>query len=206
MEKTSPLEIESTRFENLPRHSKADSSTCAEEIFKTYLDRQGRNKYVNLASEIGYDGNNITFLFYESQVRRLMSESPCSERHLEILRASCVAQPRELVNLFFAPMKNLSTSERVEKAIARLRERYGVLGGLITEPEIVRIRTGSKVVHTVASLKSFNEDLNTLEVFAYAHDEIENLSGQLLDVANRLPGVLKRRYLDYLKQIGLDLN
>ena len=96
-------------------------------------------------------------------------------------------------------MKNLSTSERVEKAIARLRERYGVLGGLITEPEIVRIRTGSKVVDTVASLKAFNEDLNTLEVFAYAHDEVEKLSGQLLlDVAYRLPGVLKRRYLDYL--------
>ena len=206
-QKANPREIQSTRFENLPRHSKADSSTSAEEIFKTYLDRQGRNEYVNLASEIGYDGNNIAFVFYESQVRRLMSESPCSERHLEIIRASYIGQPRELVNLFFAPMKNLSTSEWVEKAIARLRERYGVLGGLITEPEIVRIRTGSKVVHTVALLKSFNEDLNTLEVFAYAHDEIEKLSGQLLlDVANRFPGVLKRRYLDYLKQIGLDLN
>ena len=85
--------------------------------------------------------------------------------------------------------------------------RYGVLGGLITEPKIVRIHIGSEVVHTVASLKSFNEDLNTLKVFAYAHDEIEKLSGQLLlDVANRLPGVLKRRYLDYLKQVGLDLN
>ena len=70
-EKANPREIESTRFENLPRHSKADSSACAEEIFKTYLDRQGRNEYVNLASEIGYDGNNIAFVFYESQVRRL---------------------------------------------------------------------------------------------------------------------------------------
>ena len=58
-----------------------------------------------------------------------------------------------------------------------------------------------------ASLKSYNEDLNTSEVFAYAHDEVEKLSGQLLvDVANRLPGVLKRRYLDYLKKSGLDLN
>ena len=46
-EKANPREIESTRFENLPRHSKADFSTCAEEIFKTYLDRQGRNEYVN---------------------------------------------------------------------------------------------------------------------------------------------------------------
>ena len=28
----------------------------------------------------------------------------------------------------------------------------------------------------------------------------------MLDVANRLPGVLKRRYLDYLNHLGLDLN
>ena len=46
-----------------------------------------------------------------------------------------------------------------------------------------------------------------MEVFAYAHNEIEKLSGQLLlDVANRLPGVLKQRYLDYLNHLGLDLN
>ena len=80
-------------------------------------------------------------------------------------------------------------------------------GGLTSEPQIISIRHGPKVVFTSASLKSFNEDLNTLEVFAYAHDEAEKLSGQLLlDVANRLPGVLKRRYLDYLSRRGLSLN
>ena len=45
------------------------------------------------------------------------------------------------------------------------------------------------------------------EVFAYAHDEYQKLSGQLLmDVANRLPGTLKRRYLDHLARLKLDLN
>ena len=63
------------------------------------------------------------------------------------------------------------------------------------------------MVFNTASLKSYNEDLNTLEVFAYAHDEVEKLSRQLLmDVANRLPSVLKRRYLDYLKKFGPDLS
>ena len=56
----------------------------------------------------------------------------------------------------------------------------------------------------VTSLKQFNEDLNTLEVFAYAHDEFQELSGQLLlDVANQLPGTLKTRYLACW---NLDLN
>ena len=63
------------------------------------------------------------------------------------------------------------------------------------------------MIFNATSLKSFNEDLNTLEVFAYTHDEVEKLSGQpRLDVANRLPGVLKRRYLDCLDQRGLNLN
>ena len=36
---------------------------------------------------------------------------------------------------------------------------------------------------------------------------MKKLFGQLLlNVAKRFPGKLKRRYLDYLKQVGLDLN
>ena len=43
-----------------------------------------------------------------------------------------------------------------------------------------------------------------MEVFVYAHDEYNKLSGQLLlDTANRLPCALKRRYLD---KNGISLN
>ena len=53
----------------------------------------------------------------------------------------------------------------------------------------------------------YNEDLNTLEVFAYAHDKYNKLSGQLLlDTANRLPSALKWRYLDFLDKNGISLN
>ena len=176
-----------------------------ESIFKTYLDRQGQSEYLNLASQIGYNGNNIAFIFFENQIRELMNEAPCDEQRLEALRASCVGQPREMVNLFVAPMKSLSISQRIEMAL--LRQRYGVPDGLTTEPKIIAIRSGCVISFNVASLKQFNEDLNTLEVFAYAHDEFQKLSGQLLlDVANRLPGTLKRRYLDYLARWNLDLN
>ena len=181
------------------QHAKLDTNTADNtKVFEAYLERQGRNEFINLAAQIGYDGNNIAYVFYENQIRKLMAESPCDERKLEILRASCLGQPRKMVNLFIAPMRCLSTPQRIEKALDRLRQRYGVSGGLTSEPQIISIRHGPMVVFTSASLKSLNEDLNTLEVFAYAHDEAEKLSGQLLlDVANRLPGVLKRRYLDY---------
>ena len=84
-------------------------------IMQTYLERQGRNEYVNLASQIAYNGTNLAFVFYENQIRRLMDESPYPERRFEVLRASCVGQPREMVNLYFAPMKSLSTSQRIER-------------------------------------------------------------------------------------------
>ena len=66
-----------------------------------------------------------------------------------------------MVNLFLASTKSLSTSKRIEKALDCLRQRHGVSGGLTTEPQIIDIRRGYKVVFNVSSLKSFNEDLNT---------------------------------------------
>ena len=38
-------------------------------ILRTYLDRQGCNEYITLASQIGYDGSNIAFVFNENQIR-----------------------------------------------------------------------------------------------------------------------------------------
>ena len=90
-----------------------------------------------------------------------------------------------------------------------LRQRYGVSNGLTTEPKILAIRNGPKITFRVASLKAFYVDLNTAEILAYAHDEAEKLSGQLLfDTASCLPCVLKRRYLAkmgvYLNYPGFD--
>ena len=66
-----------------------------------------------------------------------------------------MGQPREMVNLFFGPMRGLSTSERVEKAFERLSESYGVPGGLTAEPAIADICNGSHVLHNVVSFKKF---------------------------------------------------
>ena len=136
-----------------------------------YLERQGRNEYINLATQVEYDGANIAFVFFENQVRRLLNESCYDERKLEVLRAACVGQPREMVNLFCAPMKSMTTAQRIEKALDRLRQRYGVSSGLTSEPRVIAIRHGAKVNFPASSLKMYNKDLNTLEVFAYAHDE-----------------------------------
>jgi len=73
-----------------------------------------------------------------------MNESPFEERRLEVLRASCVGQPRAMVNLFCVSMKNRSTgmSMRIEKALVRLRQRYGISGGLTSKPKVMAVRNG----------------------------------------------------------------
>ena len=112
-----------------------------------------------------------------------------------------MGQPREMINLFCAPMKSMTISLRIEKALDRLRQRYGVSGGLTSKPIVKAIRNGAKVAFTSSSLKMFNE------VFAYAHDEVPKLSGQLLlDTASRLPNLSKRRYLDFLDKKRVNMS
>ena len=85
-----------------------------------YLERQGRNEYINLATQVGYDGANIGFVFFENQEHRLMNERLYDEHKLEVLRAAGNGQPRDMVNLFCAPMKSMTTTQRTEKALDRL--------------------------------------------------------------------------------------
>ena len=101
----------------------------------------------------------------------------------------------------------MMTQQRIDHALECLRQHYGVPSGFVSEPKVAEVQNDPKVTHTVSSLKSFNEDLITLEVFAYGHNQVEKLSGQLLlDIANRLPANLKRHYLDKIDKSLLDLN
>ena len=118
--------------------------TCVKEnesLWMTYLDRQGRNEFINLASHIGCDRKNIAFVFYENQIRRFMSESPSVDRKLEVLQASCVGQPPEMINLFCAPMKGMSTSQQIEKTFDRLRQGYAFPGASLQSLKSERLAT-----------------------------------------------------------------
>ena len=40
-------------------------------VAHNYLERQDRNEFINLASQINYNGSKIAFVFYENQIRKL---------------------------------------------------------------------------------------------------------------------------------------
>ena len=52
----------------------------------------------------------------------------------------------------------MTTAQRIEKALDRLRQRYGESRGLTSEPKVIAIRHGAKVNFTASSLKMYNED------------------------------------------------
>ena len=87
------------------QHAKVDTNTANNtEVFEAYLERQGRNEFSYLAAQTGYDYNNIAYVFCENQIHKLMAKSHCGKRKFKTLRASCLGQPQEMVNLFWAPM------------------------------------------------------------------------------------------------------
>ena len=103
--------------QELPQHCcVSEVANGNDVILRIYLNRHGRNEYINLASQIGYKESNIVFVFHENQIRRLMNEIPFEERRLEVPRVSYVRQPREMVNVFCVSMKSMSTFQRIEKA------------------------------------------------------------------------------------------
>ena len=48
--------------------------------------------------------------------------------------------------MFCAPLKSMSTSERIENALSRLRQRYGVTAGFTSAPKVKAGRYGPKVL------------------------------------------------------------
>ena len=88
-----------------------------------------------------------------------------------------------------------------------IRCKRWVSGGFLSEPKVLDICKGSKITHSITSLKPFNKDLNMLEVFAYAHDQEKKVSGKLLlNTANHLSGNLKQRFLNYRNRRFLNIN
>ena len=61
------------------------------------------------------------------------------------MRTYCLVQPREMMNLFLAPMQSAFTSQRIEMTLDRFRQRYGVSGEFTTEPKINEIRHGAEI-------------------------------------------------------------
>ena len=52
---------------------------------------------------------------------------------MEIFWAFCIGKAREILNLFIAPVSNMSTAQQIKTVLHRLRHGHGVSGGLTIE-------------------------------------------------------------------------
>ena len=117
-----------------------------------------------------------------------MNKSSNDECKIGVLQTSCIGQLHEMINLFETPITGVLMSQRNEIELDNLHQRNEVSGVFTIEMKIIKICNGSVIIFSLNSLKQFNEYLNMLEIFAYAHNESEKLSGPILiDVKWHLP-------------------
>lgn len=171
----------------------------------SYGSRQTHRDLLKVAGEIRWNGENLPFVFFENQIRDMIRD--CHNGNpLEILRAACQGVPREIVSQLNYPMPGLSEDQRIEKAIARLRLRFGAINGFLSERKIQDIRRSPKIANlNVASLKAFQEQLDLCEVYARAHGQMSKLDGKLVfEMTSKLPVYAKRKYLEFVREQGFD--
>ena len=48
------------------KYLRRPSTAHCEPALRAYIERQDRNEFINLASQVAYDGSNINFVFYEN--------------------------------------------------------------------------------------------------------------------------------------------
>ena len=123
---------------------------------------------MNLAFHMEYEGVNMVFVFYKIRFSVL-----CMKVHT-------LSNPSSFKTCWSTKedTKVMTMSTQIEKTFVRLKERYGVPGGLTSEPKVMNIRHGQKISFNVASMKAFNEELNFLET-PMLMKKHKKLSGQL---------------------------
>ena len=60
------FQVNAATWPNVDTSVASESNPSA--ALNAYLERQGRNEYINLAIQVGYDGANIAFVFFETEM------------------------------------------------------------------------------------------------------------------------------------------
>jgi len=61
---------------------------------------------------------------------------PFKRRHLSLLRVAFVKVEARIVSIFVFQISGISDDRKIEMALDRLLQRFGVRGGLYAEPKI----------------------------------------------------------------------
>ena len=162
-----------------------------------FFEYQNCKTFMDKAALIGYDGANMSFIFFKNCINASMNSCPFEVARLTLLQAACARTAAQTIANLTSDTPGLSEKDRIEMSLERLSQRFGVHGGFLSEPEIMKYRYGNKLVSSFANImKEFKDQLDQCLLYARACNQREKLEGNfVLDLAKRLPFEAKQRYL-----------
>ena len=116
------------------------------------------------------------------------------------MRAECVRTAAQTIAVVISDTQGLKDHIKIDMALNRLAQRFGVSGGFLNEPEVRKIRNVPKMSNAnVDAWRAFKDELTQYFVFALSYKQPGQLEGRfVVDLARRLRTYAKQRFLDYL--------
>ena len=166
---------------------------------ENFFQYQHSKTFLDKAALIKYEGKT-PFIFFKNRVEALMASCPFEEMRLTILESSCINLALQVIMNIVADSPGVSEEDRIKMCLDRLEQKFGIRGGFLAEPEVRKIRYGSKLSSGSANLlREFKSEISTCLIYAKAYRKTDKLEGCfVLDLAKRLPTEVKQRYLDFL--------
>ena len=171
-----------------------------QEMIQDHESLRSRKDFLDEAVLIGYEGTNMPYVMFYNQIMNLLARCSYSDRKLPLLRAACLHTAAQTIAVVISDTPGFDDDAKINMALNRLSQRFGVHDGFVNEPEVQKIRNGPKMSSTsAAAWKTFGDELTQCFVYAHSYKKPELLEGRLVvDLARRLPNFAKPRFLDYL--------
>ena len=81
-----------------------------------------------------------------------MNKCPYDDRKLSLLRAPCVRQALQTIDIIIFDCPALNSKAKVKMGLDRLSQRFGTRRGFLNEPEVRQIRYSPKLTPTPAGV------------------------------------------------------
>ena len=159
-----------------------------------------RKDFLDEAVLIGYNGTNMPYIMLYNQIMNFLNRLYYSDRKLALLRAACVRTAAQTIAYLILDTPGCKDNIKINMALNRLAQRFGVSGGFLNQPEVRKIRSAPKMSNTsVVAWRAFKDELIHCFVFVHSYKQPGQLESRfVVDLARRLPIYAKQRFLDYL--------
>ena len=124
-----------------------------QEMMQDHESLRSRKDFLDEAVLIGYDGTNMPYVMFYNPIMNLLASCPYSDRKLPLLRAACLHTAVQTIAVVISDTHGFDDDAKINMALNRLSQRFGVHGGFVNEPEVQKIRNGPKMSSTSGLLR-----------------------------------------------------